>query len=280
MKVAYLGPKGSFTYQAVKMYFSGQEIAFIAVETINELLEVKQQNQVDWAMVPVENTIEGSVLQTIDQIYRRLPQIKAEIILPIKQQFLVAKNNQKNWQNIQLICSHPQALAQSQKFITQFFPRIEIEQMASTTQGAKKVAEHPNQLLAAIASKEAAEEYDLAIVQKDIQSISNNQTRFWLLGDQASPTELKYFQQKATVLVDLALNQPGSLHEILAVFHQLNINLSKIESRPQKTKLGEYFFIIDIDVPTDQTVLKEALKALNQQNNRVTLLGNYPTYQL
>lgn len=280
MKVAYLGPKGSFTYQAVKTYFSGQDIAFVDVETINELLEVKQKNQVDLAMVPVENTIEGSVLQTIDQIYRRLPQIKAEIVLPIKQQFLVAKGNRENWENTKLICSHPQALAQSQEFITHFFPTVEIEQMASTTQGAKKVAEHPDQLYAAIASKEAAEEYDLAIVQKDIQSISNNQTRFWLLGDQSAPTKLKATQQKATVLVDLALNQPGSLHEILAVFHRLNINLSKIESRPQKTKLGEYFFIIDIDVPIDQTILDEALKALNRQNNRVTLLGNYPTYQL
>lgn len=278
MKIGYLGPRGSFTYTAAKNYFGEKDL--MSFNSISQLIEARHQDEIDFAMVPVENTIEGSVLQTIDQIYRRLPKIQAEVILPIQQQLMVHPRYAENWQEMELICSHPQALAQSEVFLHKNFPQVEIEQMASTTQGAEKVALQPEEKIAAIASREAAEEFGLVIVQENIQSIANNETRFWVLGDQTPQTDLTYEEKKATVMVDLPNNHPGSLHQFLALFAALKINLSKIESRPQKTRLGEYFFIIDLEVPTKPEVLEIALQTLSDQEVHAILIGNYPTYRL
>ncbi|MEO1770615.1 prephenate dehydratase [Candidatus Enterococcus ferrettii] len=277
MDIGYLGPKGSFTHSAACSYFSNGN--FISYSSLVQLIDARMNKQIDYAMVPVENTIEGSVLPTIDGVYQTLPTIQGELVLPIAQQLMVHKDHQNQWQNATLICSHPQALAQSQVFIRDRIPNAEIEQMASTTLGAKKVADHPKEIYAAIGPKMAAKEYDLVIVEEDIQSVANNETRFWLLGDEPIDTELLFAEQKATLIVDLPMDRPGALYHLLEIFAKAKINLTKIESRPQKTRLGDYFFIIDLEVPENSTVLDNALAQLDGQNFPFNLIGNYPTYR-
>lgn len=277
MDIGYLGPKGSFTHSAACSYFSSGNL--ISYASLVQLIDARMNKQIDYAMVPVENTIEGSVLPTIDGIYQTLPTIQGELVLPIAQQLMVHKDHQEHWRKATLICSHPQALAQSQVFIRDHIPHAEIEQMASTTLGAKKVAEHPEEIYAAIGPKMAAEEYDLVIVEEDIQSVANNETRFWLLGDEPIATDLIFIQQKATLIVDLPMDRPGALYHLLEIFAKAKINLTKIESRPQKTRLGDYFFIIDLEVPEDSVIIEKALKQLDGQSFPFNLIGNYPTYR-
>ncbi|MFC4771531.1 prephenate dehydratase [Enterococcus hermanniensis] len=275
MGVGYLGPKGSFTYAAAHQFFSTEIL--IPYESLTSLLEAQRRQEIDHCVVPIENAIEGSVLPTLDLIFKTLPIIQAEIVLPIQQQLMVHPVHQADWEKTKLICSHQQALAQSQNFILEHFPTVDIEQTGSTALGAQKVAEHPEENYAAIGSREAAAQFGLVIVQEDIQSIETNETRFWVLGDQPIQSNLILEKRKATILFDLAHDHPGALYKGLAVFAEEKINLTKIESRTRKTKLGEYFFIIDLEVPTE-TKLVRVLQQLSQQDFTVKLIGNYPTY--
>ncbi|MFC0276062.1 prephenate dehydratase [Enterococcus devriesei] len=275
MKVGYLGPKGSFTYSAATNFFAPEEL--MSYDSLPALLEALRSGLIEYCMVPIENTIEGSVLPTLDLIFQTLPTIQAEIVLPIRQQLMVHPNHAQSWQETELICSHPQALAQSQLFLMNHFPSVDIEQLGSTTLGAQKVAQNPDKKYAAIGSREAATQFDLQIVKEEIQSIDNNETRFWLLGNQPLISDLPQEKQKVTLLFDLAMDHPGALYQCLAFFAAEKINLTKIESRTQKTQLGEYFFIIDLERPQGDQ-LQSVLQQLNAQHFDVTLIGDYPTY--
>ena len=275
MKVGYLGPRGSFTYSAAANFFN--ENVLLPYDSLTALLEEQRKGALDYCVVPIENTIEGSVLPTLDLIFQTLPTIQAEIVLPIQQQLMVHPAHADSWQDTELICSHQQALAQSQVFLMNHFPTVDIEQIGSTAQGAQKVADNPDKRYAAIGSRDAAKQFGLTIVQENIQSISENETRFWVLGEQPVAGNLPHGKNKATVLFDLASDHPGALYQGLAIFAAEDINLTKIESRTQKTKLGEYFFIIDLETPTKEK-LNKVLLQLKEQNFAVTLIGDYPTY--
>lgn len=275
MKVGYLGPRGSFTYSAATNFFD--DSVLFPYESLTALLEEQRKGTLDYCVVPIENTIEGSVLPTLDLIFQTLPTIQAEIVLPIQQQLMVHPAHADSWQETELICSHQQALAQSQVFLMNHFPTVNIEQMGSTAQGAQKVADHPDKRYAAIGSRDAAEQFGLTIVQENIQSIGENETRFWVLGGIPVEGNLIQGKHKATVLFDLAADHPGALYQCLAIFASEKINLTKIESRTQKTKLGEYFFIIDLETP-EAGKLQKVLQQFKEQNFTVTLIGNYPTY--
>lgn len=276
MKVGYLGPRGSFTYSAATNFFD--DSVLFPYESLTALLEEQIKGTLDYCVVPIENTIEGSVLPTLDLIFQTLPTIQAEIVLPIQQQLMVHPTHADSWQETELICSHQQALAQSQVFLLNHFPTVNIEQMGSTAQGAQKVADHPEKKYAAIGSRDAAEQFGLTIVQENIQSIGENETRFWVLGGLPVEGNLIQGKNKATVLFDLAADHPGALYQCLAIFASEKINLTKIESRTQKTKLGEYFFIIDLETP-EAGKLQKVLQQFKEQNFTVTLIGNYPTYK-
>ncbi|MGM9903389.1 prephenate dehydratase [Enterococcus hirae] len=277
MKIGYLGPKGSFTYSAVKNYFqNGEWLPYIS---LTDLIDAQTAKEIDYAMVPIENSIEGSVLPALDHVYETLPKIQGEIVLPIKQQLMVHPKNQEGWRSVTKICSHPQALAQSQIYLKKYFPQVEIEQMSSTAQGAQQVAEHPSEKLAAIGPREAAEQFGLIIVQEDIHSIRDNETRFWLLGQSAISATLPILMHKATLFVDLPENHPGALYQVLAVFAEKKLNLTKIESRPQKTRLGEYFFVIEVEITPSDNTLEEVIDSLQDKHFPVQLIGKYPVYR-
>ncbi|WEV61382.1 prephenate dehydratase [Streptococcaceae bacterium ESL0729] len=273
MKVGFLGPKGSFTYMASHLTFPQAELVPLA--SITSLIKEYEAGLLDYAVVPLENSIEGSVHQTVDYLFHQGDlKTVAELVLPIRQQLMV-KGQVKD---IEKIYSHPQALAQSEKFIQENYPKASLEITESTALAAKYVSENPGLKIAAIAPKLSARTYGLEIIARDIQEMEDNNTRFWVLGDQAPEFELASSEVKSSIAFTLPNNNPGALYQVLKIFADKKINLSKIESRPLKTVLGEYFFLIDFISQKEEA--DQVIGAISQGGARVKDLGSYQVYNL
>ncbi|WP_075982437.1 prephenate dehydratase [Bacillus massilinigeriensis] len=282
MKIAYLGPKATFTGLAVQKMFPG--LTAIPYITIPDCLDAVMDDEVDIAVVPLENALEGSVNITLDYLIHEvdLP-IVGEITAPIRQHFLVHPNQADHWEDIEIIYSHSHAIAQCHKFLHRNFKGIPYESVTSTGAAAKFLADHPNQKAAAIANELAAEEYGLFIAKADIHDFDFNHTKFIILSK--NPIDLneqmKYkVGDKTTLMVTLPSDQAGALHQVLSAFAWRKLNLSKIESRPMKTGLGNYFFLIDIEMSLDDVLIPGAMAELEALGCSVKILGSYPYFQL
>ena len=273
MYVAFLGPRGSFTHHVAQQAFPEAEL--LAFANITEVIKAFESGQVDFSVIPVENSIEGSVHETLDYLFHQAEiYAVAEIIQPIAQQ-LMATNQGKD---IEVIYSHPQAIAQGKQYIREHYPHAHIEMTASTAYAARFVAEHPDEAYAAIAPHAAAEEYGLEVIAQDIQEIDENYTRFWLLGKEAPQIQLPSQASKVSLGLTLPDNLPGALYKAMSVFAWRGIDLTKIESRPLKTALGEYFFIIDAD-NSQPDLVAFSLKELTSLGISYKILGNYLVYK-
>lgn len=275
MKIGYLGPNGSFSSTVVKKSFPKEEQ--VAFSSIPACIKGVEYGEVDLGVVPIENTIEGSVNTTVDYLFHQADlTVIGELILPIQQQLMVHPNHVHGWQASEKVLSHPQALAQCQSFLAAQLSSALVEAVPSTTYGAKYIKEHPDQKLAAIAPTGAAEKYGLKIVASDIQDVALNQTRFWVIS-KGKQTFLKEQQPtKLSLALTLPNNLPGSLHKALATFGWREINLSKIESRPLKTSLGEYFFLIDILLDKPLQLIEHALAEIELLGGETKIFGIYP----
>ncbi|WP_061582950.1 prephenate dehydratase [Streptococcus gordonii] len=272
MLVGYLGPKGSFSHQVALKAFP--EAHLEPYPNITEVIKAYERGQVDLSIVPVENSIEGSVHETLDYLFHQAQiQAVAELIQPIKQQLLACQTDGP----IETIFSHPQALAQSKIYILEHYPNAKLEITASTAAAARLVAEHPEEPYAAIAPETAAEEYGLQLVARDIQEMSENFTRFWVLGCKRPEFALEKLAPKKTLGLTLPDNLPGALYKALSVFAWRGIDLTKIESRPLKTALGEYFFIIDVN-GEQESLLQFALEELTAIGITYKILGQYSVH--
>ena len=277
MKVGYLGPKGSFTHSATLNFFN--EATLIPYPTIISALKEIEKGELTYVVVPIENSIEGTVNQTLDFLYHQSKaKVQAEIILPINQNFMVHPNTVNYLHEIRVIKSHPQALAQTQQFLDEQFNLVPQEATSSTTEAAKWLFEHPTEKAGAIASVEAAKMYQLELVYDNIQDVENNQTRFWVVGHQGINQEIVSLEnKKRSIGVSFTENKPGNLHKVLSVFSWREIDLTKIESRPLRTQLGEYFFLIDIQNDSEELV-EMAIAELKQLGGRIKELGTYDVY--
>jgi prephenate dehydratase len=274
MKVAYLGPSGSFTHNVALNAFPHDVLQPSA--NITEVIKSYEEGLVDYAIIPVENSIEGSVHETLDYLYHQAKiEAVAEIILPIKQQLMVTSLGKP----VEKIFSHPQAIAQGKKYIKENYPNAKLEITASTAYAARFIAEHPDENFAAIAPLAAAEEYQLQVIAQDIQEIDENYTRFWVLGHENLKLHLNRINDKISLAVTLPNNLPGGLYKTLSVFAWRGINLTKIESRPLKTVLGEYFFIIDLEDKNEE-LLSFSLEELSAIGIQYKILGQYAVYKL
>ena len=274
MKIAYLGPKGSFSHHVVQTAFPKEELHAFA--NITDVIKAYEQGLVDYSVVPVENSIEGSVHESLDYLFHQARiQAVAEIVQPIHQQLMVIPGQSK----IEKIFSHPQALAQGKKFIDKYYPEAKIEVTASTAYAARFISEHPAQPYAAIAPKSSAEEYGLELIAEDIQEMEANFTRFWVLGAEIPKIPLNSQAEKMSLALTLPDNLPGALYKALSTFAWRGIDLTKIESRPLKTALGEYFFIIDVDYSDKELVhfARQELEAIGIQHK---ILGTYPIFTI
>ena len=273
MYVAYLGPRGSFTHQVAQQAFPNADL--LAFANITEVIKAFESGQVDFSVIPVENSIEGSVHETLDYLFHQAEiHAVAEIIQPIAQQLMATSQGK----DIEVIYSHPQAIAQGKQYIREHYPHARIEMTASTAYAARYVAEHPDEAYAAIAPHAAAEEYGLEVIAQNIQEIDENYTRFWLLGKEAPKIQLPSQASKVSLALTLPDNLPGALYKAMSVFAWRGIDLTKIESRPLKTALGEYFFIIDAD-NSQPDLVAYSLKELTSLGISYKILGNYLVYK-
>ncbi|WP_373906705.1 prephenate dehydratase [Ureibacillus sinduriensis] len=278
-QIAYLGPEASFTYLATKSLFPDDSL--LPCATIPECIEAVSDGKVNFAVVPLENTIEGTVPMTIDYLYHEAELfIAADCLSKIKQHLMVHKSQKDNWQNIEEIYSHPHALAQCHKFLHQRFGSVPLVRYSSTSAAAKLVSETPERCIAAIGNSSSAEKYGLEIVQKNIHDFQFNHTRFLVLSknNMRLPIENSEGNAKTTLMITLPVNVSGALHQVLSVLAWRKLDLSKIESRPLKTGLGEYFFIMDVHADENDAMMKGAMEELAALGCNVKSLGTYYTY--
>lgn len=281
-KIGFLGPIASFTDLAASKLFSKCER--IPYRTIPACIDAVENGELDFCIVPLENAIEGSVNLTLDYIIHEATlAIVGEVIIPIQQHLMVHHQNVKNWRDVVKVVSHPHALAQCHKFLHQHLQHALYEEISSTSAAAKFVSEHPQENIAAIANSLAAEKYGLTIVENNIHDIFNNHTRFVILSKSEEPwlpkAESRETQgYKTTMMITLPSDQAGTLHQVLSAFAWRKLNLSKIESRPMKTGLGNYFFIIDVEMKRDDVLIPGTKLELEALGCQVKILGSYPYY--
>ncbi|TWI56249.1 prephenate dehydratase [Halalkalibacter nanhaiisediminis] len=280
MKVGYLGPKGTFTEMAARGLFKEYEL--IPYRTIPSCMDAVAESEVDVAIVPIENAIEGSVNLTLDYlIHKQRVPIIGGVTLPIAQQFLVHPSN--STKKVEKIVSHPHAIAQCHDFLQEKYPDAEWEYMNSTGTAADYVSKHPDLNIAAIANELAADEYGLYTLHSNVHDYSHNRTSFIVLSRQSEEIQISgpdHVEDKTTLMITLPSDFSGALHQVLSAFAWRKLNLTKIESRPTKTGLGNYFFIIDVEGLMDDVLIPGVVSELEALGCGVDVLGSYPCFAL
>ncbi|WP_066632990.1 prephenate dehydratase [Desulfolucanica intricata] len=269
-KVGYLGPRGTFCEEAAMSYAQKGAWEFLPHRTIEDVFSSVCLGMVEIGIVPIENSCEGSVNQTLDLLaYQYDLKIAGEIVLPVRQN-LLARPGVKA-QEITRILSHPQALAQCRGYLSGNFAGADLVDTPSTAEAARQVAQS-GEALAAVGTAGAARAYGLTIISPDINDRSSNETRFIVLSGEDS----EYAENCKTSLIVNVLNRPGALYQVLKEFSLRGINLTKIESRPTRTKIGEYLFFIDFEGHRLEPRVKEAIDGLKTAAQEVRILGSYP----
>ena len=264
--VAYFGPPGTNTHQACNEYF-GSSVTAIPQETIQDIFEVVERKRADFGVVPVENSTEGAVNRTLDQLVDTELKICGELSLRISHDLLSESGNPAQ---VKKIYSHPQALAQCRQWLRKNFPRAELVEVASTARGAQMAAGDPE--TAAVAGAFASRLYGLRTVESGIEDFAHNYTRFLILGHEfEKPTG----KDKTSLLFSI-VDSPGSLYEALKPFSEKSINLAKIESRPIKGRPWKYLFFLDLEGHAEDVSIKAAMHELNQKALFMKVLGSYP----
>lgn len=280
--VGYLGPKGTFTQKAVDALFPEQDA--VSYQTIPACIDAVKQGHVKYSVVPLENTLEGTVNLTLDYlINEKSLRIASELVIPVEQHFMVHPNHRERWTEMKKIYSHPHALAQCHQFLNNQMRHADLETYTSTGAAAKYVSENPDLAIAAIANDQAAKEYDLAIVKANIEDFVNNETRFIVLSKNGAELRMNGLVTegfKTKVMISLPTDHAGALHQVLSAFAWRRINLSKIESRPMKTGLGRYYFLIDIEQKMDDILIPNTIAEIEAIGCHVELLGSYPHYSI
>ena len=277
MKIAFLGPHASFTQLACSQIFPENEL--IPQFSILDCFNAVQNNEVEKAVIPLENSIEGTVSMTLDYLYDfENIFIETEVVMPIAHHLMVHPQNE----NFDTIISHPQALAQTFHFRHENFKTMETRDFSSTAAAAKLVSENPDEKWAAIANSYAAKLYGLKIIHSNIQDFEQNHTKFIVISktENVLPLDFQKTSEKTSLLITLPEDHAGGLHQVLSVFAWRQMNLSKIESRTLKTGLGNYFFFINIANEWHPILSNNALEELKSIGANVKFLGHYNEYLL
>lgn len=275
VSIAHLGPQGTYAEAAALSYANklsremGQKTRLCPYPSITQTLQALVKGQTELAVVPLENSIEGSVTVTLDTLWR-LPtlQIQYGLVLPISHALISCANS---FTTIRAVYSHPQALAQCQGWLRQFLPGVELIPTNATTEGLQYLEQ--NKTAAAIASYRAAQLYKLPVLACPINDYPDNHTRFWVLGLQPS-TGGNY----TSLAFSVPTNVPGALVKPLSCFANRGINLSRIESRPTKRSLGEYIFFVDLEGDSQYPCVQSALEELAYYTTTLKIFGSYSMY--
>ncbi len=268
MQIGYLGPKGTFSEQAALFYCPDGKC--IDYHSINEVIEAVDKNLIEVGIVPIENSIEGTVNVTMDTIiFNADIKIISEIVIPIEQNFLVSKNY--NNEKITKILSHPQALAQCRGFLEKNY--YNVEQMAtSSTSEAAKLVSNSNEKWAALGNSLCAKLYDMKILHNNIQDNKSNETRFIAI---SKSSKNKIDSNSKTSIAFSVTDEPGALFKILNILALWNINMTKIISRPMKKHAEEYVFFVELEGDISNEDMQEAMKMVKRKTSCYKLFGSY-----
>ncbi len=273
MRIGYLGPPGTFTEEALLSLPESDGADLTPLSTVPDVIDAVERGELDLGMVPIENSIEGSVNVTLDALAfsTRAVSIVRESVRPIRHALLAKRG--VTLEQITDVVSHPHATAQCRTFLGARLPSAQVHAANSTAEAAGLVASAVQKTWAAIGTPLAAKLYGLNVVAENIEDRDENSTRFVLLGHApASPTG----NDKTSVVCFIEKDRPGSLLAILHEFSDRDINLLKLESRPTKQRLGEYCFFIDMEGHAGQPPVSHALHSLSTKILEVKLLGSYP----
>jgi len=266
MKVAFLGPKATFTHLATMQHF-GLSAELVPQKSIPAVFVEVEKGRALYGVVPVENSTEGMVSHTLDMFMESDLKINAEVLLEVSHDLL---SRTGRLEDVKKIYSHPQAIAQCRNWLDDNLPGVPVVDVASTALAAQIVSE--DYTAAAIASEFAATQYDLKVVRKRIEDQVNNFTRFLVIGKKLAD---KGGDDKTSLMFSVK-DEPGILYRMLEPFAKRGINLSKIESRPLKKKAWEYIFYLDLMGHISDPVVAEAIQELRNCCQFVKILGSYP----
>jgi len=273
MKLAVLGPAGTFSHEAALKYDRNAEMIF--VNSIWDVFELVEQRKADSGVVPVENSIEGGVGITLDALIETDQKIKKEIIIPIRHCLCGFGGIEE----IREVHSHTQALGQCRNFLHSLNRETPVKtfQTSSTAAAAEEMAALKDRKKACLCSRLAAELYGLKIIMEDAHDEKNNMTRFFVINHaDAEPSG----NDKTSFAAFPQNDRPGLLYEMLEIFSKRKINLTKLESRPSKKKLGEYIFYMDIKGHMKDKLISEALQELEKDIRKIKVFGSYPKWDI
>lgn len=266
IEVGYLGPEATFSHLAGVKYF-GHSAKFKPLQTIDDIFHEVEHGRISYGIVPVENSIEGSVTSTLDSFIKYRVKISGEVNLGIKHNLV---NHSGAIEDIKMVISHSQPLAQCQEWLRHNLPNIPCQTVFSTGVAAQMAGK--DHTVAAIASDLAIKTYNLQVVARGVEDYRGNTTRFLIIGTNSPARSGK---DKTSLLLSL-LDRPGALNSTLSILAEHGVNLSKIESRPVKGEAGKYLFFIDMLGHIDDPIIKKATDKLRESCASFEWLGSYP----
>ncbi len=278
MRIAYLGPRGTFTEDALLDAVAGTEVDRFPAPSVYAAIVAVREGEAERALVPFENSIEGAVRSTLDTLAFDAEgvSIVGEHDLPISHRLIAREPLEL--EQIEVVISHPQGTAQCARFIRENLPRAEVRAAASTAEAVRLVSEQDGPW-AALGAASAAELYGCTILRDSVEDEPDNITRFvWIARDDAVSKRAAAPGEWRTALVfsELGADRPGALVEALAAFSERGVNLTRIESRPRRRGLGRYMFFIDLEGSTSDPAVADAIEDLRSKAESVRLLGSYP----
>ena len=268
MKLGYLGPEGSYSYIAAKLYSKSNIL--VGKPSFYDIIDGVENGELDYAILPIENSTEGAVTLVMDALLKtKSSKILGELTITVKHLLLGIGNNIGD---LKYILSHPQALDQCRQFLRENYPHIQLITCSSSSE-ACSIAKEKGVEYGAIANQYAGELNKLNIILSDLQDNEFNQTRFVVIGRSAEgPTG----NDKTSIALYLKDDSPGSLFKVLKIFSEHSINLTRIESRPAKAEIGKYVFYIDFIGHITEEKISEVLKKIEEYSNYIKIFGSYP----
>ena len=272
-KIAYLGPPGTYSEQAAEQWNNVDEL--LPLESIPAVAKSVEDGESFQGVLPIENSIEGGVTFTLDLlIHDSLLSICGEVIVPINN-YLMA-HEEIDLSRVTTVYSHPQSLGQCRQFLLNNLPQADLVASLSNAKAVEEMLS-ANRGAAAISSERSANLYGATVLKKNVEDNPNNETRFVVLSN--NDHEMTS-DDKTSLCFEFDGDSPGILSESLTEFASRNINLVKIESRPNKRRLGRYVFLVDIDGHRKTLEVKEALDALASKVSMLKIFGSYPKCEI
>jgi prephenate dehydratase len=272
MRISYLGPPGTFSEEAVARCDLARGDEPVPCPTFGDAYRALLRGEVEGAILPIENSIEGSVGATLDLlVHEPGPLIRREVLLPVRQHLLARAGTRL--EDVKRVISHPQPIGQCSRFLRERLAGVTLEPAHSTADAARRAAAAVEPGTAAIGSRSAAERYRLEVIADSIQDVEENVTRFVLV---AREDEAPTGKDRTSIAFTLDRDRPGGLYEVLGEFARWGINLSKVESRPMKEALGHYVFFIDFERHRSEPQAAAALAGVHARVHRLYVLGSYP----